>query len=105
MFETFIEQAGLEMPAEDAENRLIAVLEQVRGQAESDEQVVLAEEDVEGPEMREYGGVPVAFLRVQVAVQTTTAGQAFPGQDTAFVLIESHVEGAVIVVQKPSSSG
>jgi hypothetical protein len=79
-----VTQLQLEAPAEDSENPFMDLAEQFKGKME--EGVVSANLEptltiIEGPEIREYNGVSVVFLRIAVPAQPygTPEGTAEPG--------------------------
>lgn len=99
--ETLAAQLGIETPAQDAEQPLIDLLTA----AEDDLKAQLvelggafAEGSVEGPEMRTYGDVPVAYFHAGIDAIAAPSGQSFPAQELALVIIDQG-EGYVRLIQ------
>jgi hypothetical protein len=94
-------QLGIEPPADDAEEPVLDILTAAKNDLEFQVTglgVTFAEDSIEGPEMREYDSVPVAYFHAALNPTTTAEGQSFPGQEMALVIIDQG-EGNIQLIQ------
>jgi len=97
----FSGQLGIEPPGADAEEPALDVLIAAKNDLEfqvTEIGVTFAEDSVEGPEMREYDSVPVAYYHAALDPSTTAEGQSFPGQELALVIIDQG-DGNIRLIQ------
>ncbi len=97
----FSGQLGIEPPGAGAEEPALDVLIAAKNDLEfqvTEIGVTFAEDSVEGPEMREYDSVPVAYYHAALDPSTTAEGQSFPGQELALVIIDQG-DGNIRLIQ------
>jgi hypothetical protein len=97
----FSGQLGIEPPGDDAEEPALDILIAAKNDLEFQVTEIgasFAEDSVEGPEMREYDSVPVAYYHAALDPTTTAEGQPFPGQELALVIIDQG-DGNIRLIQ------
>ncbi|MBN1680026.1 MAG: hypothetical protein JW966_07015 [Anaerolineae bacterium] len=98
-------QVGLEIVPGNQDEQMLGFLEQLRGNFEVQETAQgfdVSDDAFEGPEMREVGGVSLAFLRFTIQPQESDSGEAFAGLDLVTLLIpvdETRVNAVQFVLQ------
>jgi len=94
-------QLGIEAPADDAEEPLLDMVIAAKNDLEfqvTELGVSFAEGSVEGPEMREYDSIPVAYFHATIDPFTAAQDQTYPGQEMALGIIDQG-DGNIQLVQ------
>lgn len=103
-FNEFLLANGMEAPAEDAATPLLDVMINLEAdiQQSADENGLVTDPDLAvGPQVEDFGGVPVTLMRLTVPPQTGPAGQTFPGVEfiLAWVLQDGQMARAEVQYQ------